>query len=88
MLKYHKAEDTCRQCKHAFTHHFLYMPIWQGGMQQPFVQPVDQVPCDSYANSSSSTIYPGKCACLNWEPTDNLEYLELKSKETDEKTND
>lgn len=83
MLKLHKADSACRVCKHQFSHHCLYIKVEQGGMQQPFVQPLEMVPCDSYLHMSGglSTIASvnGKCGCLDWQPMDNLEFLELKA---------
>lgn len=82
MLKLHKADSNCRLCKHTFAHHCLYMRVEQGGMQQPFIQPLDMVPCDSYSTYESGSMnMTGKCGCLTWEPMDNLEFLELKSEQ-------
>jgi len=64
------------------------MVVSQGGMQQDFVHPLDMVPCDSFASSSLSGTFTGRCGCLEFEPMDNLEYLELKAKQSDEKTFD
>jgi len=88
MLKYHKADDSCRLCKHTFVHHYLYTVVQQGGMQQEFVLPLDMVPCDSFASSSLSGTFTGRCGCIEFEPSDNLEYLELKADQSDEKTAD
>ena len=90
MLKLHKADSNCRICKHQFNHHCLYIKVEQGGMQQPFIQPLEMVPCDAYLHYGdvSALNVTGKCGCLDWQPMDNLEFLELKSKQADEKTFD
>lgn len=81
MLKLHKSDSACRICKHQFNHHCLYLHVEQGGIRQSFIQPIDIVPCDAYPSMDMN----GKCGCLTWEPMDNLEYLELKDKQADEK---
>ncbi len=88
MLKLHKSESTCRVCKHQFNHHCLYVRVEQGQMQQSFIQPLEMVPCDSYTHFGGGNDMTHKCGCLTWEPMDNLEYLELKAKQADEKTSD
>ena len=91
MLKLHRADSVCRSCKHQYNHHCLYLKVEQGGMQQPFVQPLEMVPCDSYLHYGSGSIdLTGKCGCLDWQPMDNLEFLELKAEQAkpDEKTVD
>ncbi len=91
MLKFHKADSYCRVCKHQFNHHCLYIKVEQGGMQQPFVQPLEMVPCNSYlAFGGGGMDMTGRCGCLDWQPTDNLEFLELKAEQAtrDEKTVD
>ena len=89
MLPLHKAESNCRVCKHPFNHHCIYIKLEQGGLQQQFVLPVEMVPCDSYlAFGHGSLDVTGKCGCLDWQPMDNLEFLELKAKQQDEKTFD
>ena len=85
MLKLHKAESTCRTCHHSYKHHCVYVKVEQGDMIQPFVLPIDMVPCDSYTSFGGGLNMTAKCGCLDWQPMDNLEYLEGKSKEADEK---
>ena len=85
VTRYHKTQSQCRRCKHQFSHHCLYTQVFQGEMVQPFIVPIDIVPCDSYHDVTSSPFTPGKCGCVNWEPQDNLEFLELKA---DEKNKD
>lgn len=86
MLKLHKGDSNCRICKHQFNHHCLYIKVEQGGMQQSFLQPLEMVPCDSYMHEGSSFNMTAKCGCIDWQPMDNLEYLELKDKQADEET--
>lgn len=86
MLKLHKADSNCRACKHAFNHHCLYLRVEQGGMQQQVIQPIEMVPCDSYGYTQTGLDMTGKCGCLDWQPQDNLEFLELKAKQSDEET--
>ncbi len=90
MLKLHKSETYCRVCKHQFNHHCLYVKVEQGGMQQQFIQPLEMVPCDSYMHFGeiSSFNASARCGCIDWQPTDNLEYLELKANQADEKAFD
>lgn len=86
MLKLQKGDSPCRVCHHTFKHHSLYIRVEQGDMVQPFIQPLEMVPCDAYAHSGGTSFdMTGKCGCLTWEPQDNLEFLELKSKQADEK---
>jgi len=88
MLKLHKGDSNCRVCKHAFNHHCLYVEVKQGYNVQPFVQPLEMVPCDSYINHGSGMNMTEKCGCLLFEPMDNLEYLELKAEQAAKPTED
>lgn len=86
MLKLHKSDSTCRVCKHRFDYHCLYIKVEQGGMIQPFVQPLEIVPCSSYSSHGGGIDMSAKCGCLTWEPMDNLEYLELKEEQANKIT--
>lgn len=89
MMKLHKGDSHCRICHHTFKHHCIYIKVEQGDMQLPVVQPLEIVPCDAYAHSGGTSFdMTGKCGCLDWQPQDNLEFLELKSKQSDEKAFD
>ncbi len=88
MLKLHKADSNCRVCKHSFSHHCLYVHVEQGGMRQHFIQPLEMVPCDSYNQFGGNLDMTGKCGCLDWQPMDNLEFLELKAEQAIKPTED
>lgn len=81
--KYHKQNDSCRKCGHFFEAHCIYIRVEQGGLSQPFIYPLDVVPCNSGTDPVYSNAKP--CGCLNWEPQDNLEYLELLAEKQDQK---
>jgi len=80
--KYHEEHDTCRRCGHWYGCHCIYTRVEQGGMMQSFIHVLDVVPCS--AASDITTSNSKACGCVNWEPQDNLEYLELKVAEKEQ----
>ena len=76
MTRLMKADVTCRRCKHSYCYHVLAVNLVQGGMIQPFIKPIDVVPCNGLDFVTGQT-----CGCLEFEPIDNLEYLEWKAKQ-------
>jgi hypothetical protein len=82
MLDYRKGDVSCRKCGHMLCHHALYVQIHQGGMVQSFIKIVDMVPCDSYDHTQTGM---RKCGCVDYQPMDNLEYLEHKAQEAEQK---
>lgn len=81
-MRFQKEHTLCRKCKHAFNYHALYVQVMHGGMHQPFVKPLEIVPCSGSDYGTGIT-----CGCLEFEPIENLEYLEWKA-ELHEKTVD
>jgi hypothetical protein len=80
MLAYRKGDTACRACNHTFAHHCIYLRLEQGGIVQPFIQPIEEVPCGAYKDHHVGV---GKCGCLDFTPMDNLEYLELKAEQAE-----
>jgi hypothetical protein len=87
-LRLHKADSVCRLCRHLFSHHCLYVELRQGYAIQSLVQPIDMVPCNAYARVNGGMDMTERCGCLDWQPMDNLEYLELKAEQTATPTED
>ena len=82
LKKYHKYNDMCRKCGHYFEAHCIYMLVQQGGVSQNFFHPLDIVPCNASLDPSFG-VKP--CGCLDFEPQDNLEYLELLAEKQEKK---
>jgi hypothetical protein len=82
MLDYPKSDAMCRKCGHMVSHHAIYLRIEQGGITQSFIKILEMVPCDSYMQGQFS-VSSTKCGCLDYQPMDNLEYLELKAEQAE-----
>lgn len=69
-LKLRKNDTLCRICHHWYSHHCLYANVEQSN--RSFVY-IDIVPCNgTYMNTGLT------CGCLDYQPLDNLEYIEDK----------
>lgn len=76
MLDLHKQNTFCRKCGHMFSYHCIYTQVYQGPMVLDIIQPLEMVPCGNYTDKINIT-----CGCEEYEPADNLEWLELKAKQ-------
>jgi hypothetical protein len=77
-MKIRKGDVTCRRCKHGYHHHCVYLQVMQGGMVQQAIKPLEVVPCNGLDFMNG---HP--CGCIEFEPIDNLEYLEWKASQKD-----
>jgi hypothetical protein len=86
MRKYQDRYSICRNCNHNRDSHSIYIQLLEGLNQSKYIQILEEIPCNIIMDYAPS---PNKyCNCKNFEPTDNLEYLEMKYEEKNkEKSN-
>lgn len=76
-----KSTALCRLCKHEYGCHCLYARLEQGSVIQSIIKPLEIVPCNGFDIKTGYS-----CGCLEFQPIDNLEYLEWKEKQKTQQT--
>lgn len=67
--------DVCRNCKHFDYQH----SEWPGTEDKATVYPCLEVTVSKYDKENRTIEIVERCGCTNWEPLDNLKYLEMKA---------
>lgn len=80
-----KKTSQCRSCGHDRKSHYIYSPVCDGATEfSDLMLPIESIPCNMHVLSSSVSMSI-ICACSEFSPMDNLEYLELKHKRNEER---
>lgn len=73
-MKLRKADTFCRKCKHPYKNHCIFIFVQQGDVMCGLIKPLEVVPCNSTHYATGEL-----CGCAEYEPLDNLEYLEWRA---------
>jgi hypothetical protein len=81
VINRHKYNEPCRNCNHPIRDHSYYNDIYIGDYKLTDINVLDFAPCE-YRVIVDDNSYPPKfrpCYCKDFEPKDNLEFLEMKA---------